>query len=326
MGIGRRMQPMHRAKGRFGVQIYLPIAEMPVSVLTLLALSATVGFLSGLFGIGGGFLLTPLLIFLGIPPGVAVASSAAQITAASTTGALSAWRRKSLDFKLAGVLIAGGVAGTLFGVIFFNAMRRLGQLELVITLGYVTLLSIVGVLMLWERLSAVMKRQRGKPATKPEDAPRSPILALPWRMRFHRAGIYVSVIPVLGLAAFIGFLGAVLGIGGGFMLVPAIIYLLRVRTSVAVGTSLLQILVTMAAATLFHAVSNQSVDIVLSLLLILGGSAGAQFGARAGQNLKGDSFRLLLALLILAVAIRFAADLAIAPFDPFSVIRLGGAT
>jgi uncharacterized protein len=308
------------------VQIYLPIAEMPVSILTLLALSATVGFLSGLFGIGGGFLLTPLLIFLGIPPGVAVATSAAQITAASTTGALSAWRRKTLDFKLAAVLIAGGVAGTLFGVIFFNAMRRLGQLELVISLGYVTLLSIVGGLMLWERLNAVLKKRSGRPVPRPEAAPRAAMLALPWRMRFDRAGIYISVIPILGLAGLIGFLGAVLGIGGGFMLVPAIIYLLRVRTSVAVGTSLLQILVTMAAATLFHAVSNQSVDIVLALLLIIGGSAGAQFGARAGQNLKGESFRLLLALLILAVAIRFASELAIMPFDPFSIIRLGGAT
>lgn len=308
------------------MQVYLPIAEMPVSILVLLGLSATVGFLSGLFGIGGGFLLTPLLIFLGIPPGVAVATSAAQITAASTTGALSAWRRNLLDFRLAAVLIAGGVAGTLVGVVFFNAMRRLGQLELMISLGYVTLLSCVGGLMLWERLRAVIDARRGKPAKPPEQAPRAAILALPWRMRFHRAGVYVSVIPVLGLAGVIGFLGAVLGIGGGFMLVPAIIYLLRVRTSVAVGTALLQILVTMAAATLFHAVSNQSVDIVLALLLIIGGSAGAQFGARAGQNLKAESFRLLLAILILAVAIRFATDLAVEPGEPFSIIRLGGAT
>ncbi|MGL4727609.1 MAG: sulfite exporter TauE/SafE family protein [Bosea sp. (in: a-proteobacteria)] len=308
------------------MNIYLPIAEMPVSVLTLLALSATVGFVSGLFGIGGGFLLTPLLIFLGIPPGVAVATSAAQITAASTTGALSAWRRKTLDFKLAAVLIAGGVAGTLLGVLFFNTMRRLGQLELVISLGYVTLLSIVGGLMLWERLNAMLKKRSGQPASRTDASPRAAILTLPWRMRFHRAGVYVSVIPILTLAFVIGFLGAVLGIGGGFMLVPAIIYLLRVRTSVAVGTSLLQILVTMAAATLFHAVSNQSVDIVLALLLIIGGSAGAQFGARAGQNLKSESFRLMLALLILAVAIRFASELAVAPFDPFSIIRLGGAT
>jgi uncharacterized membrane protein YfcA len=308
------------------VQIYLPIAEMPIGILTLLALSATVGFVSGLFGIGGGFLLTPLLIFLGIPSAVAVASSAAQITAASTTGALSAWRRKTLDFRLAGVLTAGGVAGTVLGVAFFNAMQRLGQLDLVISLGFVTLLSGVGLLMMWERIGALIRKRRGQPAIRPDMAPRAAMLAWPLRMRFARAGIYVSVIPVLALALVIGFIGAVLGIGGGFMLVPAMIYLLRVKTSVAVGTSLLQILVTMAAATLFHAVSNHSVDIVLALLLIIGGSAGAQFGARAGANLKAESFRFLLALLILAVAMRFAADLAIPPPDPFSVIRLGAPT
>jgi uncharacterized membrane protein YfcA len=319
-----RGKPRVAAGGQGGLQIYLPIAEMPVSILTLLALSATVGFVSGLFGIGGGFLLTPLLIFLGIPPAVAVASSAAQITAASTTGALSAWRRKTLDFRLAGVLTAGGVAGTMFGVAFFNAMQRLGQLELVISLGFVTLLSGVGVLMMWERIGSLIRKRRGQPPIRPDSAPRAAMLAWPWRMRFARAGIYVSVIPVLGLALAIGFIGAVLGIGGGFMLVPAMIYLLRVKTSVAVGTSLLQILVTMAAATLFHAVSNHSVDIVLALLLIIGGSAGAQFGARAGANLKAESFRFLLALLILAVAMRFAADLAIPPPDPFSIIRLGG--
>ncbi len=307
------------------MQIYLPIAEMPVSILLLLGLSATVGFLSGLFGIGGGFLLTPLLIFLGVPPAVAVATSAAQLTAASTTGALAAWRRKTLDVRLAGVLIAGGVVGTALGVVFFNAMKRLGQLELVISLGYVTLLSIVGLMMIIEPVRAALRRRRGGTLAQAQPpAPRFSALALPWRMRFPRAGIYVSVIPILALAIIIGFLGAVLGIGGGFMLVPALIYLLRLRSSVAVGTSLLQILATMAAATLFHAITNQSVDILLALLLIIGGSAGAQFGARAGQNLKGEWFRLLLALLILAVAIRFASDLMIEPAEHFNILRIGG--
>lgn len=305
------------------MQVYLPIAELPVSVLTILALSAGVGFVSGLFGIGGGFLLTPLLIFLGIPPAVAVATSAAQITASSTTGALSAWRKNMLDMKLAAVLVTGGVAGTGLGVLFFNAMRRLGQLELIVTLGYVTLFSIVGTLMLAESLRAMTRRRRtGLPAPNPRGLPRHPALAMPMRMRFPRSGLYASVIPIMGLAALIGFVGAVLGIGGGFMLVPAIIYLLRIRTSVAVGTSLFQILVTMAAATLFHAMTNQSVDILLALLLILGGSAGAQFGARVGQNMRSDSFRLLLALLVLGVGIRFGVELFLQPGEPFSIVRL----
>ena len=304
------------------MQIYLPIAELPVSALMLLALSATVGFISGLFGIGGGFLLTPLLIFLGIPPAVAVATSAAQITASSTTGALSAWRRNMLDLKLAGVLIAGGVCGTGLGVLFFNAMRRLGQLELIVTLGYVTLFSIVGTLMLVESLRALNRRHVKGHTSQMAAGPRHPMLGLPLRMRFPRSGLYASVIPIMGLAAIIGFVGAVLGIGGGFMLVPAILYLLKIRTSIAVGTSLFQILVTMAAATLFHAMTNQSVDIVLALLLIIGGSAGAQFGARAGQNLRADSFRLLLALLVLAVGIRFGFELFLQPGEPFSILRL----
>lgn len=308
------------------MQIYLPIAELPASVLTLLALSAAVGFISGLFGIGGGFLLTPLLIFLGIPPAVAVATSAAQITASSTTGALSAWRKNMLDLRLAAVLITGGVLGTGLGVLFFNAMRRLGQLELIVTLGYVTLFSIVGSLMLAESLRALTHRRKtGQHAQPFSSAERHPSLGLPLRMRFPRSGLYASVIPIMGLAGLIGFVGAVLGIGGGFMLVPAILYLLRIRTSIAVGTSLFQIMVTMAAATLFHAMSNQSVDIVLALLLIIGGSAGAQFGARAGQNLKADSFRLLLALLVLGVGLRFGVELFLQPGEPFSIVRLAPA-
>ena len=302
--------------------VYLPIAELPISVFMLLGLSAIVGFISGLFGIGGGFLLTPLLIFLGVPPAVAVATSAAQITASSTTGALAAWRKNMLDLKLAAVLIAGGVCGTGLGVLFFNAMRRLGQLELIVTVGYVTLFSVVGSLMLMESLRALTRRRKsGHAIVRKRAGLHHPMLGLPLRMRFPRSGLYASVIPIMGLAALIGFVGAVLGIGGGFMMVPAIIYLLRIRTSLAVGTSLFQILVTMAAATLFHAMSNQSVDIVLALLLIIGGSAGAQFGARAGHNMKSDSFRLLLALLVLGVGIRFGFELFVQPGDPFSIVK-----
>jgi uncharacterized protein len=309
---------------KHGMQIYLPIAELPLGIFTLLALSAGVGFISGLFGIGGGFLLTPLLIFLGIPPAVAVATSAAQITAASTTGVLTAWRKRMLDLKLGGVLIAGGVLGTGLGVLFFNVMRRLGQLELIVTLGYVSLFSVVGSLMLVESLRALSRRRRaGHTLPLTREGARHPLLGLPLRMRFPRSGLYASVIPIMGLAGVIGFVGAVLGIGGGFMLVPALLYLLRIRTSIAVGTSLFQILVTMAAATLFHALTNQSVDIVLALLLIIGGSAGAQFGARAGQNMRADSFRLLLALLVLGVGMRFGVELFLQPDEPFSIVRQG---
>jgi len=300
------------------VDIYLPIAEMPIDMFLILGMGVAVGFISGMFGIGGGFLLTPLLIFVGIPAAVAVATQGPQIAASSMTGSLAYWRRRAIDFKLGYVLLAGGLVGTALGVLFFNQMRRLGQLETVITMSYVTLLGVVGVLVFIESARAVFAARLGKTPRKRLAGQHRWFEGLPLKMRFHRAGMYVSAIPLVGIAALIGFAGAVLGIGGGFILVPALIYIFRVPAHVVVGTSLFQILFTMMAATVFHAASNQSVDLFLALLLMVGGVFGAQFGARAGANLRGEYFRLLLGLLILLVAARFAADVFTQPREPFS--------
>jgi hypothetical protein len=300
------------------VDIYLPIAEMPIDMFLILGMGVAVGFISGMFGIGGGFLLTPLLIFVGIPAAVAVATQGPQIAASSMTGSLAYWRRRAIDFKLGYVLLAGGLVGTALGVLFFNQMRRLGQLETVITMSYVTLLGVVGVLVFIESARAVFAARLGKTTRKRLAGQHRWFEGLPLKMRFHRAGMYVSAIPLVGIAALIGFAGAVLGIGGGFILVPALIYIFRVPAHVVVGTSLFQILFTMMAATVFHAASNQSVDLFLALLLMVGGVFGAQFGARAGANLRGEYFRLLLGLLILLVAARFAADVFTQPHEPFS--------
>jgi hypothetical protein len=299
------------------VEIYLPIAEMPVDVFLILGMGVAIGFISGMFGVGGGFLLTPLLIFVGIPPAVAVATQGPQIAASSMTGALSYWRRKAIDFKLGGVLLVGGIIGTLLGVMFFNQMRRIGQLETVITLSYVVLLGGVGALVSWESLRAVAMSHKG-PVKRRRAGRHAWYEGLPLKWRFHRSGLYISIIPVIFIAALIGFAGAVLGIGGGFILVPALIYIFRVPAQIVVGTSLFQILFTMLAATVLHASTNHSVDLFLALLLMVGGVFGAQFGARAGAQIRGDYFRVLLGLLILSVAVRFATDVFTTPKEPFS--------
>jgi uncharacterized membrane protein YfcA len=301
------------------VQIYLPIAEMPVSVLLLLALGAAVGFISGLFGIGGGFLMTPLLIFLGIPPAVAVATQSAQIVASSTTSALTALRRRALDLKLALVLLGGGTVGTVLGVWFFAAMRRAGQLEVTIVISYVTLFGVVGGLMLIESIKEFLSTRGGKPRARRKGGQHKAYHFWPARMRFYRSKLYVSVLPLVLLALFVGFAGAVLGIGGGFIMVPALLYLFRVPTAVVVGTSQFLIVCTTFVALVLHAVANQAVDVVLGLILIIGGVFGAQFGARAGLNLRADLFRFLLALLVLGVGLRFAAELVVRPTEPFSI-------
>jgi uncharacterized membrane protein YfcA len=302
------------------VQISLPIAEMPVSVLLILGLGAAVGFISGLFGIGGGFLMTPLLIFLGIPPAVAVATQSAQIVASSTTSALGAWRRRALDMKLGAVLIAGGFIGSALGVWFFAAARRAGQLDLVIVVSYVSLFTVVGSLMLKESLREFWSSRRGGPMRPRRiGGAHAPYLGWPLRMRFPRSKLYASVIPILGLSLFVGFAGALLGIGGGFIMVPALLYLFRVPTAIVIGTSQFQIVCTTLVALILHAIANQAVDVVLAILLILGGVFGAQFGARAGRNLRAELFRFLLAILLLAVGLRFALELVVEPNEPFSI-------
>jgi uncharacterized protein len=301
------------------VQIYLPIAELPVSIFLILGLAAAVGFISGMFGVGGGFLMTPLLVFLGIPPAVAVATGAAQIAAASTTSVLSYWRRRTIDVRLGSFLAAGGVVGTVLGVMFFNAMRRAGYFELVLVVSYVTLLGTVGGTMLLESARATLFPARVKAARPRRADGRWWFETLPMPLAFPQSNLVISIVPVLALGVFIGFAGAVLGIGGGFIVVPALIYLFRVPTAMVVGTSLYQILLTMMVAAILHAVTNQSVDIVLAMILIVGGVVGAQFGARAGLTLKGAHFRLLLAMLIFGVAVRFAVEIIVRPQEPYSV-------
>jgi uncharacterized membrane protein YfcA len=306
------------------VLIYLPIAEMSVNMLIILGMGAAVGFLSGLFGVGGGFLLTPLLIFSGIPPVVSVATVTSQVVASSTSAALTYWRRRMIDFKLAGVLLAAGIVGSAIGVVVFNALRRLGQLDLIVSLSYVTFLGLVGGLMLNESVRAILNARAGRPSPLRRPGQHNWVHGLPFKMRFKRSKLYVSAIPVVALGMGIGFLGALLGVGGGFIMVPALIYLLRVPTNVVIGTSLVQIVGTMAVATIFHAVGSQSVDVVLALILMIGGVIGAQFGARIGQNIRGDQLRALLALLVLAVAIRFLVGLVIPPAERFSIELLAG--
>ncbi|MCA0399986.1 MAG: sulfite exporter TauE/SafE family protein [Proteobacteria bacterium] len=301
------------------MQLYLPIAELPLNLFLLIGMGGAIGFISGLFGVGGGFLLTPLLIFVGVPAPVAVATSSVHIAASSVTGSLTYWRRNAVDFKLGLVLIVGGAAGTVLGVFFFNQMRKLGHLDLVITLSYVTLLMSVGILMLGESLRAMFRQHRNRTVPLRLPGEHRWYEGLPLRMRFHRSKISTSILPLVVLGCVIGFIGTVLGIGGGFLVVPALIYLFRVPTSVVVGTSLLQILVTMIIATFLHATISQAVDVLLALTLVVGGVIGAQFGARTGQSLKGEQFRLLLALLILSVGFRFAFDIVGAPLDRFSI-------
>jgi uncharacterized protein len=301
------------------LQIYLPIADLPVNVFLVFGMGIAVGFISGMFGIGGGFLMTPLLIFIGVAPAVAVATVTSHIAASSFSGAIAYWRRRALDLSLALMLLLGGMIGTAGGVWLFTALRRIGQLDITIGLSYVTLLGIVGSLMIMESVRAIIRLREGKPTELRRPGSHTWVHGLPFKLRFKQSRIYVSVIPVLGIGFTIGFIGAVMGIGGGFLLVPMLIYFLRVPTNVVIGTSMVLTLVTMASATVLHAVTNHLVDALLALILMIGGVMGAQFGARAGQNMRGERIRLLLGLLVLAVGLRFAADLVFKPSDLYSI-------
>jgi len=308
------------------VQIYLPIAELPVNVFLIFVMGLAVGFISGMFGIGGGFLMTPLLIFIGIAPAVAVASVTTHIAASSFTGAITYWRRRALDPALALMLLVGGILGTAAGVWLFSLLRSVGQLDLTIGLSYLVLLGTVGSLMVGESLRAIIRARQGKPVELRRGGSHTWIHGLPFKLRFKQSKIYVSSIPVWGIGFIIGFIGAVMGIGGGFLLVPMLIYVLRVPTSIVIGTSMVLTLVTMAFATVMHAATNHLVDVVLSLILMVGGVMGAQFGARAGQKIRSEQLRLLLGLLVLAVGLRFAFGLVVPPDELFIVRPLEGAT
>jgi uncharacterized protein len=299
--------------------IYLPIAEISVNMLVILGMGAAVGFLSGMFGVSGGFLITPLLMFYNIPPAVAVATGVNQVIASSVSGALAHFKRRTLDVKLGLLLVVGGLAGSLIGIYLFSLLRELGQLDLIVSLLYVLLLGTVGGLMLIESFRALQRVRRGQTVTLKRPGQHNWVHRLPLKMRFRASKIYVSILPVLGLGFFIGVLAAIMGVGGGFIMVPALIYLLRVPTNVVIGTSLFQVTFVTAFATVMQAMTNHSVDIVLALLLMIGGVIGAQYGARVGQKLRGEQLRLLLALLVLAVALRLAFGLFIRPDDLFSI-------
>lgn len=309
------------------LQIYLPIAEVSVNALLIFSLGAGVGVISGLFGVGGGFLLTPLLIFIGISPAVAVSTQAPQIVASSLSGVLAQWKRKSVDVKMGVLLIIGGVIGSAVGVEIFSVLRKLGQVEFAVTLLYVVFLGVIGALMAVESLSTLRKRKNGGGLVTPKNGgggrKRRWIHALPFKMRFKQSKLYISVIPVLVIGLTIGMLGAIMGVGGGFIMLPAMIYILGMPTNVVVGTSLFQILFVMAFTALLHAVQNQTVDAVLALLLLLGGAVGAQIGTALGAQLRGEQLRLLLAALVLGVGVKLAFDLVATPVEPFSISQPG---
>ncbi len=299
------------------MEIYLPIAEISLDVFVLLALGGAVGFLSGVFGVGGGFLLTPFLIFIGVPPAVAVASSANQLVGASVSGVLGHWRRGNVDFKMGGILLAGGFIGSLLGVWLFGLLRRIGQVELVINLSYVLLLGTLGALMLIEGTRALLRRRRaGAPRRKLHQ--HTWVHGLPLKMRFRRSKLYISALLPLVLGFLIGILSAIMGIGGGFVMVPAMIYLLGMPTSIVPGTSLFQIIFVAATVTVLQAINNRTVDAVLALVLLVGGVLGAQLGTRMGSRLRGDQLRIMLAVLVLGVALKLAVDTTATPDQLYS--------
>jgi uncharacterized membrane protein YfcA len=290
-----------------------------------LGMGAAVGFLSGMFGVGGGFLLTPLLIFSGISPAVAVATVTPQIVASSTSAAISYWRRRLIDEKMTLLLGLGGIAGSALGVYAFRALRVVGQLDLIIALAYVAFLGSIGAIMLRESVRAILRRRSGRAAAARRPGHHNWIHGLPLKMRFRRSKLYVSVIPIITLGSGIGFVGTILGMGGGFIMVPALIYLLRVPSNVVIGTSLAYTLITMIVATILHATANKSVDVMLALVLMAGGVVGAQFGAQVGQALRGEQLRALLAVFVLAVALRVLLSLFLTPEEIFSISVAGGA-
>lgn len=302
------------------MQIYLPIAEVSVNAFLLLGLGGLVGILSGMFGVGGGFLMTPLLFFIGIPPAVAVATEANQIVASSFSGVLAHFKRKTVDLKMGIVLLIGGLIGAAIGVRVFALLTELGQVDLLVRLCYVVFLGIIGGLMFFESLRAIRRsRASGGAVTPPKRRQRRWIDALPFKMRFRTSGLYISVIPPALVGLFVGVLAAIMGVGGGFVMVPAMIYLLGMPTKVVVGTSLFQIIFVTGFATLMHATTNYTVDMVLAVLLLVGGVVGAQIGTRIGTRLKAEQLRILLALMVLAVCGKLAFDLLVMPSELYSL-------
>ncbi len=305
------------------MQIYLPIAEVSVNAFLLLGLGGMVGILSGMFGVGGGFLMTPLLFFIGIPPAVAVATEANQIVASSFSGVLAHFRRRTVDLKMGTVLLIGGLVGAALGVVIFNYLKSLGQVDLLVTLCYVVFLGVIGSLMFIESLNALRKSRKGG-AQAPKRRQRGWVHAMPFKMRFRTSGLYISVIPPVIVGLFVGILSAIMGVGGGFIMVPAMIYLLGMPTKVVVGTSLFQIIFVTAFTTMLHATTNYTVDVVLAVLLLVGGVVGAQIGTVIGARMPAEQLRVLLAALVLAVCGKLALDLLLQPSELYSLGAAGG--
>lgn len=295
------------------MQIYLPIAEMAVNPVVLALVGLCVGVISGLFGVGGGFLLTPVLVMVGIPPGIAVASQTPQVCATSLTGAIGHWRRGAVDVRLAAILLAGGVAGVGAGVALFGWLQAVGQIDVVIAIAYVVLLLSVGGLMLRESVAVMAGR---KPAPGRGGQP-GWMRALPFKVRLPRSGLYISLLPPLAIGFVVGVLAAILGVGGGFLMAPALVYLLRVPTRVMVGTSLLQVVALSAVTAFLHATFNQNLDVLLAAILMVGGVIGVEIGVQLGARLKAEQLRALLASLMLIVGVKVAADLVTPPAEPF---------
>ncbi|MDP4033657.1 MAG: sulfite exporter TauE/SafE family protein [Pseudorhodobacter sp.] len=300
------------------MQLFLPIAEVSVNAFLLLGLGGVVGFLSGMFGVGGGFLITPLLFFIGIPPAVAVATGANQVVASSVSGVLAQLRRKAVDFRMGIVLLVGGMIGSGVGIWVFALLSAAGHVDLFVQLSYVLFLGLVGALMLQESLRSLLRARSGRVNVRRAHV-HTWVHRLPLKVKFRASGLYISVLPPMLIGALVGFLAAVMGVGGGFIMVPAMIYLLGMPTKVVIGTSLFQIIFVTAFTTVMHAVANQTVDMLLALLLILGGVIGAQLGARIGVRLRAEQLRILLALLVLAVCLRVALDLLLTPSEFYSV-------
>jgi uncharacterized protein len=301
------------------MHIYLPIAEMSVNALVIILLGGMVGFLSGMFGIGGGFLTTPLLIFYGIPPAVAVASSATHITGSSVAGALAYWKRGGVDWKMGSVLIAGGILGAATGSLLFTWLKSLGQIDVTINVVYVLLLGTIGTLMLREAIRAVRNTATGRVVRRRLHIHHPLVTKLPGKMRFYQSGLFISPLAPLFLGLMTGMMTVIMGIGGGFIIVPAMIYVLGMSPNMVVGTSLFQIIFVTAVTTMLHATGSHTVDIVLAILLLSGGVIGAQLGVRAAQKIPPERLRLLLALIVLGVAVRVAVGLTWRPDELFTV-------
>jgi uncharacterized protein len=300
------------------MDIYLPVAAVSLDAFFLLGLGLIVGVLSGIFGVGGGFLLTPFLIFVGVPHAVAVATSANQLVGASVSGTLAHWRRGNIDFAMALVLLAGGLVGSVAGVWLVVQLRRIGQIELMISLSYAGLLGVLGSLMLFESTRALLRRRRpGQSRRKLHQ--HTWLHGLPLKLRFRKSKLYISALLPLTLGFIVGILSAVMGVGGGFVMVPAMIYLLGMPTAMVPGTSLFQIVFVAASVTVLQSVENGTVDVVLALILLIGGVIGAQLGSRFGSRLRGEELRALLAIIVLAVALKLGADLTVPPDNIYSL-------